>query len=189
MRVCSPIRRITLSLWLAAAVLPAVGTAFGQTGKTPLSGLYTCMEIASVEARAACFDRAAAELKAAEAAGTLTVLTPKAIEEAQVSAFGARESRVSAETSAEREAAAAAIAPQPQKDPDRVTLAVREIQPATGGNLRFIMENGQVWRQTDGVRISGVGKGPWTAEIRRAALGSFLLKLNGKTAVRVKRES
>ena len=56
-----------------------------------------------------------------------------------------------------------------------------------GGKLRLTMENGQVWRQVDTTRLRNVGQGPWTAEIKKAALGSFMLTLNDGRPVRVER--
>ena len=55
------------------------------------------------------------------------------------------------------------------------------------GKLRFTMENGQVWKQIDSTTLRNIGQAPWTAEIRKASFGSFLLSLNGGRAVRVER--
>lgn len=56
---------------------------------------------------------------------------------------------------------------------------------------RFFLENGQVWDQVDGynLRVPRVRNGiPNSAQIRTAALGSFLLRINGKgRAIRVRR--
>ncbi len=66
-------------------------------------------------------------------------------------------------------------------------LAIKQINKGADGKLVFVMENGQVWRQTDTIKLAGLGKGPWEAEVRKAMLGSFMLKVDGRTAVRVKR--
>ena len=56
---------------------------------------------------------------------------------------------------------------------------------------RFFFSNNQVWEQVDGtkVRIPKVRNGkPNTAKISKAALGSFILRINGKgSAIRVRR--
>jgi hypothetical protein len=49
------------------------------------------------------------------------------------------------------------------------------------------MENGQVWKKIDTGSMPGIGKGPWTAEIKKAALGSYMLSLGGTTSAHVKR--
>jgi len=96
------------------------------------------------------------------------------------------------------DAAAASIKPaavatfglaKPSEAPKTIAMAVSKIETGPDGKLRFTLEDGQVWRQTDGVRLPGLGKGPWTAEVRSAAMGSFMLKLDNRTPVRVKRVS
>ena len=72
-------------------------------------------------------------------------------------------------------------------EPDRVSLAVSALDKGADGKLRFTMEDGQVWRQTDTTKLPNAGKGPWTAEIRKAAMGTFLLSLNHGRVVRVER--
>ena len=71
--------------------------------------------------------------------------------------------------------------------PDRVSLAVSGLEKGADGKLRFTMEDGQVWRQVDTTKLPNAGKGPWTAEIRKAAMGTFLLSLNHGRVVRVER--
>jgi hypothetical protein len=101
------------------------------------------------------------------------------VERARKDAFGLAASTSSAEAGSARRPAT--------PEPDRVSLPVKSVVKTADGRHLFTMENGQVWRQTDNVRVSNIGDGPWQAEIRKAALGSFMLKLDGGTAVRVKR--
>lgn len=73
---------------------------------------------------------------------------------------------------------------------DTVTMRLRRIRISGYDTMVFEMENGQVWRQTDdGRRIRLRGSGPHFAEIRRGAMSSYLLRVNGEgRAVRVRRE-
>ena len=72
-----------------------------------------------------------------------------------------------------------------------VTLNIRKISEYGYKKKRFFMTNGQVWEQigTTKLRIPKVKNGVSnTAEIRKAAIGSYLLQINGEgSAVRVKR--
>ena len=72
-------------------------------------------------------------------------------------------------------------------EPDRVSLKVSSITRDADGAMSFAMENGQVWVQTETRQLGGYGNGPWNAEIRKAMGGSFLLQVNGRAAIRVKR--
>lgn len=70
-----------------------------------------------------------------------------------------------------------------------VNLAVKSITTGGDGKSRFTMENGQIWKQVDTTRLKNLGDGPWTAEIRKASFGSFLLKIGKSPAVRVERQN
>jgi len=165
--------------------------AFAQ--QAPLDKVYACTSVSEGAARLACFDAAVAGLKTATETGGAVVVDRAQIEKAEKEAFGldapsltalAESAAATAKPVASTSAAAPAVKP---KTLDSVSLAVKSIGKGADGKYRFAMENGQVWRQTDDLKLSGLGKGPWTAEIRKAALGTFMLKLGDRTAVRVRR--
>jgi hypothetical protein len=172
------------------AVAFAATPAFAQ--QAPLDKLYACAGVADSAARLSCFDAAVAGLKIATETGGAVVVNREQIARAEKEAFGLLNPSLtalaeSAAASATPVASAAARPAEKPKTLESVTLAVKSIEKAPDGSYRFVMENGQVWRQTDDLRLPGVGKGPWTAEIRKAAMGTFMLKLGDRTAVRVKR--
>jgi len=72
-----------------------------------------------------------------------------------------------------------------------VTLDIRKITKFGREKTRFFMANGQVWEQIDTTRvpIRKIKAGTTaTAKISKAALGSFMLRVNGKGAnIRVRR--
>ncbi len=152
-----------MRLFIFAAVVPIItAPAFAQTG---LQGrLVACANITEAAERHACFDALVPELKTSGEA-----------------AFGAT-AKPSALTATTLQAATPA-------EPEQVSLTVKSVTANADGKLRFAMENGQVWKQIDTTRLRNVGNGPWTAEIRKASLGSFLLSLNDGRAVRVERVS
>lgn len=73
----------------------------------------------------------------------------------------------------------------------QITLDIRKTTEFGYEKTRFFMANGQVWEQTDGrkVRVPKARNGQKnTAEISKAIMGSFMLRVNGKgTAVKVRR--
>lgn len=152
-----------MRMFIFAALVPIIAApAVAQDG---LQGrLVACANLAEAAARHACFDALVPELKASSEAP-----------------FGAT-TKLSALT-------APTLETTKPVEPDNVTLAVKSVTPSADGKLRFTMENGQVWKQVDTTQLRNVGKGPWTAEIRKASLGSFLLSLNDGRAVRVGRVS
>ncbi len=75
-------------------------------------------------------------------------------------------------------------------EPDSVRLVISEVRERPYGEKRFFMENGQVWEQvgSENVRIPRNNNGETFAVIRRAAFGSFLMKINDQgRAFRVRR--
>jgi hypothetical protein len=160
--------------------------------QAPLDKLYACTSVTDSAPRLACFDEAVAGLRTATETGGAVVVNRAQIERAEKEAFGLAAPSLTAlaESAAASTTPAASAAAKPTEKPktlDNVTLAVKSVEKAPDGSYRFVMENGQVWRQTDSIRLPGLGKGPWTAEVRKAAMGTFMLKLGDRTAVRVRR--
>src|SRR5690606_33145716 len=109
----------------------------------------------------ACFDKAVTELRARESNEGLAVVSREDIRKAETEAFGLQAPSLSA-IAASAAPAGSAAATAPPKPIDNVKMAVARVEKEPrGGNLRFTMENGQVWRQTDQITLPGVGKGPW----------------------------
>jgi len=80
--------------------------------------------------------------------------------------------------------------PEPSKVTD-VTLDIRKTTEFGHKKTRFFMTNGQIWEQTDGVKVrvpKSRNGSVNTAYISKAAMGSFFLRVNGKgSAIRVQR--
>jgi hypothetical protein len=149
-------------------------SAFAQQGLP--AQVYACANIEDPGQRHACFDALVPELKrAGGAAAAARAPAPAA----------AQSPLIAPVLSAEAKAAARAV--EKEQEIDKVSLPVESINIGSDGKYRFTMENGQVWRQLDTVRLRNLGNGPWTAEIRKAALGSFMLKVERQAAVRVER--
>ncbi|MAP93409.1 MAG: hypothetical protein CMK07_00510, partial [Ponticaulis sp.] len=72
---------------------------------------------------------------------------------------------------------------------DELTLAIANISEGAYGKVVIEFENGQVWRQSDttSVRISRK-RPPESAVIKRAGLGSFLIRLSTGERFKAKRE-
>ena len=182
----------------AIALVMAALSASALAQEAPLGRVFACADIADAGLRLACFDGAVARLKQADAGGDVAVVSRQQIQKVEKDAFGLAVPSV-AELAASVAPAAASPTPGPvvsaakppkgekPKPLDRVTLPVKAIQNDGHGGMTFIMENGQIWKKIDTGPMPGIGKGPWTAEIKKAALGSYLLNLGGTTSTRVKR--
>lgn len=151
--------------------------AFAQQGLP--AQVYACANMKDAAQRHACFDALVPELKkaagqapAARAAGPASQATPA-------------QSPLTAPVLSAAEAGAAKAGRE--NEIDRIRLPVKAIDAGRDGKYRFTMDNGQVWRQVGTTKLRNLGDGPWTAEIRKAALGSYLLTVDKQAGVRVER--
>jgi len=152
-----------MRLFIFAALVPIIAAPALAQG-TLQGRLAGCAAIADGMQRLACFDALAVE--------------------AGQAGFGAASPKSSPLTAPVETAQATKAV---TVEPDRASFAVSSFKEGADGKLRFTMENGQVWRQIDTTQLRNTGQGPWTAEIKKAAMGSFMLTLNGGRPVRVER--
>ena len=71
---------------------------------------------------------------------------------------------------------------------DFIESKIASLRQFSGGKWLFVLEDGARWSQTEPARLRSPKVGD-TIRIRKAALGSYLANINGRTAIRVKREN
>lgn len=168
---------------LATAAAMLAGAAAAQTPADARADLLqrvtACRAMSDDQARLACFDAATAALDAAERKGELVVMDQTQIREAKRRAFGLELG--DAFRVFERGEGGA-------QEVDEVTLTVA--QASRGADDRWLVTttDGQVWRQTEAGRGARAPQAGSSLEIRRGALGSFFMKIDGQRAVRARRE-
>lgn len=167
---------------LPLLVIAASGPALAQ-GST-LDKVYACTGITKAEDRLACFDGAVAGFKQAQAAGDVKVVTREQIAQGEKQAFGLRETAAVEAARTSAGAAPAQAAPAPIAN---VQVKIASVAQRVDGKYRFTLEDGAVWEQIDSGNVPGVRKLPVSAEIKTAALGSFLMKIEGGKTLRVRR--
>jgi hypothetical protein len=165
-----------LFIYALAPVILA-GSAAAQTA--PLDKIYACTGITKADERLACFDAAVSGLKQAEATGGVAVVSKEQIAAAEKQSFGLAAPSLSEVT---RSAAPAAAPPEL----DRVDVTIASVTKRPNNLLRITLSDGQVWEEFDNSfgRLSGF---PLKAEIRKGALGGFMMKVGDKPPVRVRR--
>lgn len=159
----------------------SVGSAFAQ--EAPLAKVYACAGISGAQERLACFDAAVAGLKQAETKGAVAVVSPETQAAAAKQAFGFADGGAAAQAAK----AAAKGAPAPAPEPDVVAVKITEAVKGRDNRHRFTLDNGQVWEQVETDKVQGLKPLPASAEIRKASLGSFMMKINDGRAIRVRR--
>jgi hypothetical protein len=159
--------------------LSGAGEARAQQSMT--DKLYACIGMTDAQARLACYDAAVGELKQAQSQGDVAVVSRADVQQARKDSFGFSAPPQASVTAAITAPAAA------EPEIDNVKVTITGATKRADGKYRFTLDNGQVWDQTDTVKLRLLPDAPFAGEIRKAALGSFFLKPADKTAVRVKR--
>jgi hypothetical protein len=178
---------IALGLVFSAALSPFVmsQSALAQTGAMPsaktLEGLYACEAISAPTEQLACFKRETALLRAGETSGDFVTIDKKAVKEIEKESFGFNipKLRLFAAKPGDKTS-------EPLKE---LTLPIKRTSKTSSGKIRFFLENGQVWEQTEKKYAGRLGKGkPDMLTIKNAALGSFRARVNEKgPLIRVRR--
>ncbi len=173
------------AIFVAPALLLLTPLAFGDDSQPASTGaVYACASLGDDAERLACYDAAVGRLQAAEEAGEVTTVSRAEVEEVQKEAFGF------SLPSLPKLAMPKFGGGDKDNDGslDSLTVAVAGIKPSKVYGLTITLESGQVWQQTDGRRVFYSRKiGVKEATIKRAAFGSFMIKLDGGVAFRAKR--
>ena len=173
MRQFLPVLTVTLLIPLANAE---------ETKPATTDAVYACASITDDIERLACYDNAVGRLKAAEDAGEVTTISRAEVETVQREAFGF------SLPSLPRIAMPKLGGDSDDGEISEITSGGTNIRESRGNGLRITLDNGQIWQQTDGRRVTySKRKGVKEATVKQAALGSFMMKLDGGVAFRVKR--
>ncbi len=177
---------------LGAAALLAMGVA-ATAAESPkaraaaLQALVDCRSVADPARRLACYDAAAGKLEAAEASGDVVVVDRAQVQEAQRAAFGFNFRMPSFMTGGGNKDDAGGE----KKAPDIVDTLETTVASARKLNGRWIIRlpDGAVWVQTDDTALVREPKVGSKVLIKRGAVGSYFLSVDGQRSMRAKREN
>jgi len=158
------------------AILTVLSAFWPAWGATPsVAELLACTQVADATARLSCFDQRAAALSAAGAAAATPAPVKKLTPEQKI---GLTRDKVDAlETGPGTPA-------EPQLK--NIDAAIKSVSVDANNRKVFVLDNGQVWRQSQRDPAFTVKPGD-TVHISAGALGSFFLSTNPHIATRVAR--
>lgn len=175
------------SVVLVVTSLAAVAMAGQALAKEPKAtgdraaafrAVTDCRAVSDPNARLACYDDAVAKLDQAESSGQVVVLDRDAAKEVKRQAFGFSIPSISLFSKGEKE-----------EEVDRLTDTLKSARERPDHRWVFTLSSGAVWRQIDTSQFVNDPKEGDSVEIKRAALGSYMLKVNGRQpAVKVHRD-
>lgn len=164
---------------LALAVTGAAGAAdIAPPAVSPLvAKLEGCRAITDNVQRLACFDRESAALVSAVSSGNVAVVDQDQMRAARRSLFGFQLPKLpffSGDKSAD-------------DVPDQIETTIRSVQDTERGRYRLTLADGAVWETIDTpMRLMEPRPGNKIV-IKKAALGSFFLRINGQIGIKGRR--
>lgn len=166
--------------------ISGAASAEDSTG-SPTGAIYACAAITIDAERLACFDSAVADLRSKEQAGVVQTIDVAKIQEIEKEAFGFAMPSLPKLFNRSAEASGGSD----QEAIEEITVAVKSarIQGVTG-RVIVVLENGQTWEQIDTAKVNSYSlRKAKEARVKKAALGSFMMSIDGGRAFRVKRTS
>jgi len=163
---------------LAAALALTAGAALAQTAPEPdvIKALKACSAIKPDGERLACYDKAAQSVTKAQETGEVIIIDKQAARAARRQAFGLELPTLSI---LDRGADKA--------ETETLEAVVKTARTDAEGRLVVTLEDGAVWRQIDQEILGKPPKAGTTVEIRKAAMGSYRMKVGSQPAIRVRR--
>lgn len=161
----------------ALLILPAAAPA-QSTRAQLLDQLSACRKVAEPEARLACFDKASAQLEAAVNAKTVVVLDQEDVRKTRRSLFGFALPKLPFFGSDKDE--------EPEEE---IVTTIASARALPYGKWSIKLEDGAIWHTLETTSNVIEPRAGLKVEIRKAAIGSYFLKVAGQRGIRARRFS
>lgn len=206
-------RHATLTLIMFAGTFlysqPAISQQASSIGgdKGSFAQLRKCRAITDIATKAACYDAAMDTIERVAQGGKISIITDSQIENLERDAFGfnlpslpklrlptlidvQKHAIETGSNNAQGKGAGRVVRKDKKGEIVRIAFDLDRMEERPNGRMRFVLANGQSWLQTDSSQIRVSKRRAKFVEIRKGAIGSYLLRINGeKNAIRVKREN
>ncbi len=178
---------------IAASFVTFGAVAWAQSGQnpanaavSPLEPIYACADKTNPTERLACFDAAVATIRAKEAKSEIVTFDKQRVEKVRREAFGFSLPSLpklgfpafggGPKVDSKDQSMAAAPAEADIEEQSFTVVSTRE----SAGRVVITLENGQVWRLTEAGELNAAKRPPYKVNIRTAAMGSFILTVEGR---------
>jgi hypothetical protein len=161
-----------------AIAVPALAQ---ENGPVSTATVYACADISDDEDRLACYDNAVGRLKSAEAAGEVVSVTRQEVEDVQRDSFGFSMPSLPKLTMPK-------FGGGDDRELNELVASVERVTKSARGKVIVYLDNNQVWQQTDDKRVYISRRQSFEqAAVRKAAFGSFMMKLDDGVLFRAER--
>jgi hypothetical protein len=178
---------------IAASFMTFGAVAWAQSGQnpanaavSPLEPIYACADKSNPTERLACFDAAVATIRAKEAKSEIVTFDKQRVEKVRREAFGFSLPSLpklgfpafggAPKADSKDQSVAAVAVAEDIEEQSFTVVSTRE----SAGRVVITLENGQVWRLTEAGELNAAKRPPYKVNIRAAAMGSFILTVEGR---------
>jgi len=177
-------RRLLLAA-AALTVLPAAAAAGQAQGSAPdrpelFEALVRCRAVADDTARLRCFDAAAAEMEAAAERRDLVVVDRQQVRESRRRLFGLPLPRLPIFGGGDEE--------EEEEEIRSIESEVASASQIDFGRWVIRLADGSTWVQTDNEILAGRPRPGQPVRVSRAALGTYMMRVNNQPGIRVRRQ-
>ena len=160
--------------------LPTLAAA-KDTQVTAIRDVIDCQKVPEAAARLSCFERTTAALAAATSQGDVVVLDREAVKKTRRDLFGFSVSTADLfERSGGKD-------DKRSEELDEITSTIAAVSQNRAGDYVLTLAQGGRWEQISAGSFGRSPKVGMKVEVRRAALGSFKMKIGDAPAIKVRR--
>jgi hypothetical protein len=169
-----------------AVALAQSGQNPANAAVSPLEPIYACANKTDPTERLACFDAAVATIRAKEAKSEIVTFDKQRVEKVRREAFGFSLPSLpklgfpafggAPKAEGKDQSVAAAAVEADIEEQSFTVVSTRE----SAGRVVITLENGQIWRLTEAGELNAPKRPPYKVNIRTAAMGSFILTVEGR---------
>lgn len=171
---------VVLALFAVAGAALAAGKPTKAQRAQVLQAIVDCRPLTDEQARLKCYDAAAAKLDEAEASGQVVVVDRAKAREVRREVFGLQLPSL--------DIFGAAGGKDGPEDEDKLLSTVKTAAHLSDGRWLLELETGAVWRSIEPLELLKSPKPGSKVEIRKASLGSFMLKVDNQPGFKAHRD-
>jgi hypothetical protein len=172
------LRFAVLAMTVIAGAAQAAPPPDSAARAVVLQSVLDCRSVADKDQRLTCYDAAVGRLDLAQSKGEVVVVDREQVRAVKRQTFGLQLPSL------------ASFLPKGQEDEAdrRVELVITSVATGADGHQRYGFADGSVWEQTEYFDFPKDPRAGMKAQIERGTLGSFFMKIDHMSAVRVRRE-
>ena len=170
-----------LAIFLAVFAVSSgasAGSPVAPSRAPEVQAVIDCQAIAEGAQRLACFDKAVAGMTQAEVKGDLVIIDREQRRAVRHQAFGLTLPSLAIFDRGER-----------PDEANQITAKIVTVSQTGYGRAVLKLDDGATWRQVDDDQLYPRPHAGSVAVIRKAALGSFFMTIDGQQAIRVHRDN